>query len=128
MSATARSPRSRSPMWLPRASRFPPSPVRPQPLLLQGGRSLPVSSFKRPDGSPPADGDVIALRAAATDWDDVPLLKAPGRSAEVTIRVLSPQSFDALIQKDLAGLRPELARTRDAQNEAAERLKELEKN
>jgi hypothetical protein len=104
------------------------APVRPQAILLQGGRSLPVSSLKKPDGSSPADGDVIALRAAATDWDDVTLMKPPGRSAAITVRVLSPPSFDALIQKDLAGLRPELARVRDAQRESAEKLKELDKN
>lgn len=103
------------------------APVRPQPLLLQGTRTIPVAAFRKPDGTPPTDGDVIALRAAATDWDDVTLLKEPGRSPEVTIRVLAPPSFDALLQKELAGLRPELARVRDAQAEAAEKLRELEK-
>ncbi|MDB5310332.1 MAG: hypothetical protein JWO38_4534 [Gemmataceae bacterium] len=82
---------------------------------------LPVASFLRGDGTPVRDGDVIVLRAAADDWDDVSVLKEPGRSGEVEIRVATREAIEAFLQKELAGLRPDLLRAREHQRDAAQK-------
>ncbi len=94
------------------------SPLRP-PLVV-AGRTLPVAGFTKPDGSPPADGDTITVRAAAADWDDRTALKEPGRSPEVEIRVANRESLEAKFQKELASLRPELLRMREELRAARE--------
>jgi hypothetical protein len=86
--------------------------------------TIPVSAFLRPDGTPVRDGDVIVLRAAADDWDDVSVLKEPGRSGEVEIRIASRESIEAILQKDVAGLLPDLIRAREQQREARQKAGE----
>jgi hypothetical protein len=83
---------------------------RLKPVGLDAGRVVPIAALKKPDGATPADGDLIVLRAAATDWDDRTALKEPGRSAEVEVRVMGKSSLEAQVQRELSELRPELAR------------------
>ncbi|HEX4608438.1 MAG TPA: hypothetical protein VH092_09550 [Urbifossiella sp.] len=90
----------------------------PQPPQYDAAFVLPVAMFLRDDGTPVRDGDVIILRAAADDWDDVTVLKDPGRSGEVEIRVASREAIEAVIQRELSGLRPDLQRVREQQREA----------
>ena len=97
---------------------------RPQPIRSEERLRLPVSAFVRPDGSPVRDGDVIVLRAAADDWDDVSVLKEPGRSGEVEIQVASRESIDVFLQKKLAELRPDLIRAREQQRDARQKAGE----
>lgn len=98
-----------------------------KPVALDATRFIPLTAFTRPDGTPPADGDTITLRAASRDWDDYNPTKEPGRSREVEIHVLGKASFDAMLQKELAGFRPELLRLREEQRLAREAVTELQK-
>ena len=95
-------------------------PVRP--ATMAATRSVPVAAFARPDGKPPADGDVVTLRAAAADWDDRTALKEPGRSPDVVIRVAGKASLEAKLQSELAAMRPELLRMKEELRAAREAL------
>lgn len=87
-----------------------------------------VARFLKPDGTAPGDGDTLTLKAVATDWDDYTLLKPPGESHEVTLRIFAPASFDALIQKQLASLRPEVARLQTDHEQTQQQLQNLLKD
>lgn len=90
---------------------------------------LPVSAFIKPDGSRPVDGDRIVIKAAATDYDDVSVLKDPGRSREeVTIMVVSRPALDTILQQELAKLRPTLLQLREQQRQVRERTEEVQKS
>jgi hypothetical protein len=89
-------------------------------------RVIPVAEFRRPDGTSVHEGDLLVIRAAADDWDDVAALKGPGRSvAEVEIRIASPETIEAWLQKELASIRPELIRVRDQQRDAKQKVGEV---
>ncbi|MCZ2344341.1 MAG: hypothetical protein LC104_21485, partial [Bacteroidales bacterium] len=96
-----------------------------KPVGLDARVTLPVAAFTRPDGSPPVDGDSITLRAAATDWDTVAWTKPPGRSAEITLRILARSAMEAMLQKQLAEMRPELLRQREVQRDARRIIEEV---
>ena len=109
-------------------------------------RRIPVSRFLRDDGKPVRAGDRIVLSAASDDWDDVAVLKGPGVSrawgtddandtpppltggtelpplVRVEIRVASPDTIEAWLQKELAALRPDLVSVREIQRDAARKL------
>ncbi len=104
------------------------APVRLKPTGIDGAKSIPLAAFRKPNGTPPADGDVITLRAASFDWDDRTALKEPGRSKDVEIRVLAKSSLEAQIQTELAKLRPELLRLREAERLAREKADDVAKN
>ncbi len=90
--------------------------------------TLPVSAFIKPDGTRPTDGDRITIRATATDYDDVTVLKAPGRSEEdVTILVVSRPALDTILQQELAKLRPKLLQLREQQRNVRERTEGVQK-
>ena len=92
--------------------------------------SLPLARFVKPDGTPPSDGDTVTLRCAADDWDDVSVAKSPGRSVEVSLRVVSASTLDAVLQASLAEMRPALRdaleREKEAQRLTAEATKKAE--
>ena len=98
--------------------------TRPQPTRYEAKFTLPVAAFLRDDGTPVRAGDVVYLRAAADDWDDVTVLKEPGRSGEFEIRVASMEAIEAVIQKELAAMRPDLIRLREQQRDAQKRTGE----
>src|SRR2546423_14589690 len=85
--------------------------ARPRPTRAEATPTIPVSAFLRPDGTPVRDGDAIVLRAAADDWDDVSVLKEPGRSGEVGIPAGPPYSTEAFFPHDCAAFLPSLLRT-----------------
>ena len=95
--------------------------ARLQPAVREAAFSLPVSAFRRDDGTPVRDGDTVFLRAAADDWDDVSVLKEPGRSGEFELRIASRDAIEAILQKELAALRPELLRAREQQRDATQK-------
>ncbi|HEY2787337.1 MAG TPA: hypothetical protein VGJ05_20435, partial [Fimbriiglobus sp.] len=101
--------------------------VRPSPTTADAGRVVRLSSFVKPDGHPLGDGDIITLRTAAEDWDDVSILKSPGRSTEIDIRVVSRSSLDAVIQKGLADLRPEVRRAAVLHQDATRKTQDARK-
>jgi hypothetical protein len=87
------------------------------------GRAIPVREFLRDDGTPVREGDLLVVRGAADDWDDVSPLKGPGRSPnEVEIRIASPEAIEAWVQRELAAFRPELIRLREQQRDARQRV------
>ncbi|MBY0457165.1 MAG: hypothetical protein K2V38_07500, partial [Gemmataceae bacterium] len=87
---------------------------------------IPIAAFTRDDGSPLREGDLLVIRGAADDWDDVAALKGPGRSpTEHEIRIAAPEAIDAWLQKELAALRPELARVREQQRDSRQRTGEV---
>jgi hypothetical protein len=95
----------------------------PQSPVVEVARTVPVAAFLRDDGTPVREGDLLIVRAAADDWDDVNALKGPGRSvAEMEIRVASAETIEAWLQKELAGFRPELVRLREQQREAKQKV------
>lgn len=98
-----------------------------KPVALDAARIVPLAALARSDGTPPADGDRITIRTVARDWDDYHVTKEPGRSKEIEIRVLGKASFDAMLQKELAALRPELLRLREEQRQTRESIDDLKK-
>lgn len=101
--------------------------VRTKPVSMDGERTVPLSRFRKLDGSPPTDGDTITIRAAAADWDTRTALKDPGRSKEVEIRVLGKSALEALFQKELSALRPDLLRLKEEQKTARDKTTETAK-
>ena len=87
--------------------------------------SLPVSAFRKDSDQPVGVDDTVLLRAAADDWDDVSVLKSPGRSGEFEIRITTREAVDAFLQKELSSLRPELARIREHQRDAIAKTEEV---
>ena len=89
---------------------------------------FPISIFTKPDGTAPVDGDRITIRAAATDFDTVGVLKEPGRSKEeFTIEVVSKSTLDMTFQRELAKLRSPLLKMREQQRSVRERTEDLQK-
>ena len=103
----------------------PAPPGKPKPVGVDAGVTVPVAALVSADGTPPADGDTVTLRATATDWDDVAWTKPPGRSAEVELRIMAGSSVEAMLQKELAGMRPELLRLREDQRAARRAVEEV---
>jgi hypothetical protein len=96
--------------------------VRVRPTSAETYLTLPVSAFKRDDGTPVREGDTLYIGGAADDWDDVTLAKEPGRSGEVEIQIASADAIEAWLQRELAkGLRTELVRVRDQQREGRQK-------
>jgi hypothetical protein len=103
-------------------------PLTLKVVNIEGQRSVRIASLLKPDGSKPGDGDVITLRAAADDWDTRTALKPPGRSPEVDIHILNKESLEAVFQKELSELRPELLRMREELRSAQASADEAAKN
>src|SRR6185312_5806073 len=97
--------------------------TRLHPLYRDASFLLPIATFRRDDGTPVADGDTVFLRAAAADWDNI-TVKEPGRSNEFELHIASRETVEAILQKELADLRPELLRAREQQRDAMEKTEE----
>jgi hypothetical protein len=80
-----------------------------------------VSIFRRDDGSPVREGDTLFIGGAADDWDDITLFKEPGRSGVVEIQIAAADEVEAWLQKELAGMYPELFRLRDTERESRQK-------
>ncbi|MBA4186463.1 MAG: hypothetical protein C0467_00450 [Planctomycetaceae bacterium] len=87
--------------------------------------ALPLTAFTRDGTNPLRDGDLLTIRAAADDWDDVTPVKEPGRSPEFEIRIASPESVEAWLERELAAMRPDLIRVRNQQREARQNVGEV---
>lgn len=96
----------------------------PRPDSFATKLAIPLAHFVHPNGNPAHDGDILTLRAAADDWDDVTVLKAPGRSAKIEIRIASREGIEAFLQKELATLRTDLLRAREQQRDAHQKTSE----
>ncbi|HSQ56018.1 MAG TPA: hypothetical protein VLM40_09745, partial [Gemmata sp.] len=100
-------------------ARIRPATARPDPRL------LPLSAFTREDGTPLQSGDLLILRGAADDWDDVTPCKEPGRSSEIEILIASPDSVELWLQQNLTEIRKDLTRLREQQEEARRKMAEV---
>ena len=99
-----------------------------KPATLSGGLSIPLSRFRKPDGTPPADGDTLIIAAAATDFDDITPLKEPGRSKPAfEIRIVGKVGLEGLLQQELGKLRPQVLKLREEQRLTRERTDEVNK-
>jgi len=85
---------------------------------------LPLSAFSRDGNNPLRDGDILTIRGASDDWDDLSPAKEPGRSAEFEIRISSPESVEAWLERELAAMRPDLIRVRNQQRESRQKAGE----
>ncbi len=111
--------------WLPAVGGGTVLSQRPQPTHFEGNFELAVSDFWREDGTPLRAGDHLTLWAAADDWDDVTVLKEPGRSEQVSIAIVSKEGAEAYLLEQLGPLRREIARARNQQRDALDRVNEM---
>lgn len=100
--------------------------VHPPTLTVAG--DIRLSRLPTGTDRPLKPGDTLTLRGVSQDWDDVSILKAPGRSNEVTVRLHSRESLEAELQRQMVALREPLARARDAQTEARKATEKVEAN
>lgn len=66
----------------------PAAKLRPTRLIVE--RLIPLSTFRHSDGKALTDGDQLLMSIIANDFDDVSPTKAPGRSAEIELRIVAP--------------------------------------
>ncbi len=99
-----------------------------KPIALSASVTIPLSRFRKSDGTPPAEGDTLILAAAATDFDDLTALKEPGRSKPAfEIRIVGKVGLDGMLQQELGKLRPQVLRIREEQRSTRERTDEANK-
>jgi hypothetical protein len=99
-------------------------PGKPQQLVID--RPLPLNLLRRPDGAPLREGDVVALKVCADDYDDVTPDKQPGCSTEVEIRIISRAALELALNRDQARIQEELTEIRQQQREAIQKVTEVE--
>ncbi len=87
-------------------------------------RWMPVKSFTHTDGSPLKEGDVLNLRVASDDYDDVTWNKPLGVSGDVELQIVSKSQLDAILQLQLAKTRDGILALREQQHEARTRVQE----
>ena len=97
----------------------PPLRLRLQQLLIDN--RLRIASFRHADGGPLKEGDLLVIQMAADDFDDVTGDKQPGRSHELELRIVSPATLEAMLNKDQANVRQNLLRMQQWQKEAREK-------
>lgn len=99
--------------------------LRPSQLHIE--RRLSLQLLTRADGSSLREGDVVVLRAAADDFDNIAVDKEPGRSHEIEIRIVGRPALEALLNQSQARVQQELLRLREQQRDALKRVEALEK-
>jgi hypothetical protein len=98
--------------------------ARVRPTAAEATRSVPLAALTRDGTNPLRDGDSVFVRGAADDWDDVSPVKEPGRSPEFEIRIATPETVEAWLERELAAMRPDLIRVRNQQREARQKAGE----
>src|SRR5262249_33538859 len=97
-----------------------PPPIRVQRVPVE--RRLALTRFRHTDGSALKEGDVLILQAAATDFDDVDLFKAPGKSHEIEIHIVSPAALERILDRAQAQVQQELLRLQKQQQDALKQV------
>jgi hypothetical protein len=103
----------------------PPAPalrLRPQELGFEERISL--TRIRHLDGSPLKAGDVVIVQVAADDFDDVTGFKAPGRSHEVELVIVTRSDLEGVEQQAQGEIREELAKLHAQQREARAKVEE----
>ena len=98
--------------------------LRPQRLEFR--QKLAVQSLRHADGTSLKEDDIVFLRAAADDFDDVTVNKEPGRSHEVEIRIVGRNALDLALNQEQANVQQELVRLREKEREALQKVNEVE--
>jgi hypothetical protein len=97
-------------------SRVPFSPLRVRTQQVDISRRWALGDLKL------KEGDVLTLQACAEDFDDVTVLKQPGRSQEVELRVVGKNQLDIALNEAEAQIQQELTRLQKEQQEAIEKV------
>ncbi len=100
--------------------------IRLRPQRLEFRQKLAVQSLRHADGAPLKEDDIVFLRAAADDFDDVTVNKEPGRSHEVEIRIVGRNALDLALNQEQANVQQELVRLREKEREALQKVNEVE--
>jgi hypothetical protein len=103
---------------------LPSPPLRLRPPELRFEQRLSMTRFRHADGSPPKAGDVVIVQVAADDFDDVTGFKAPGRSHEIELIVVTRPDLEAVEQQAQNDIREEIARLHAQQRDARTRVQE----
>jgi hypothetical protein len=105
-----------------------PPPLRLRPQHVQVTRRVALQEFRHldPAGSGLKEGDVVILRAAGDDFDDVSVDKQPGRSHEVEIQIIGRNALDIALNKEQARIQKELVKLREQQREALKKVRDTE--
>src|SRR5438552_922166 len=90
--------------------------LRLRTQLLDVGRRWSLKGLKL------REGDVLALQACADDFDDVTVLKEPGRSPEVELHIVGRNALDIGLYESQAQIEQEIVRLREQQREALEKV------
>jgi hypothetical protein len=94
--------------------------------LLPLNRRFRLDDFHHPEGRALREGDVLTLQVFADDYDNVTGFKAPGRSHEVEIRVVSKLELEVVEQQAQSKIRDDLAHLHAQQREANKLLRETQ--
>jgi hypothetical protein len=89
-------------------------------------RKLSLRSILHADNTPLKEGDVLVLQAFADDFDDVSVGKEPGKSHQVTIRIVAREKLEVELNREQARIQKELEKLRDLQREALAKVREIE--
>jgi hypothetical protein len=92
--------------------------AEPKSVSAAMAATLPLSRLTLPGGGALSEGETLTLRSAADDFDTVSVMKEPGRSREVVIRIVSRATLESTMQKALVELRAPLKQTLEQVNDA----------
>jgi hypothetical protein len=88
-------------------------------------RPLVIREFRHPDGSPLKEGDTLTLQVVADDFDDISLGKPLGRSHEIELKIVAPNTLEAVLQQAEANIRQELLRLQQWQKDARQKVQDV---
>lgn len=100
--------------------RLPAHHLRPAQVTVERRWSLAPLQLK--------EGDVLILQALADDFDDVTAGKAPGRSHELELRIISPATLEVSLNEAQSKVQQELLRLRKEQQEALDKVANAEQH
>lgn len=106
--------RSLPSLLTPLATMGPPHRLRPQRLDM--GRRWSLKELKL------QEGDALLIQAGADDFDDVTVLKKPGLSNEVELRVVGRSALESILNDAQAQIQQELLRLQKQQQEAIDKV------
>lgn len=98
-----------------------------RPVRLEINRQVPLRLLTHAQGRPLQDGDVVILQACASDFDDVTVDKAPGRSHQVEIRIVGREALNAVVSQEETQVQQDIVRLREKEREALKKVEEVEK-
>src|SRR5437660_806923 len=101
-------------------------PLRLRLISVPIAQAISLKRFSHLDGALLKEGDVLTLQLCADDFDDVSVDKAPGRSHEIEIRIVSRNALDLILNQEEARVQQDLVRLEKLQQEAKQKVKETQ--